>query len=877
LFILLSSFSPFALNASAAEERVFTIGMGEGVQSANPFIGIYSSDYLLYSYIYDYLIYPNQDGNATPNLAKSWWYMDGSYAAAHGSSSANLLNRAPSSWPLGSIWEYNLTQNVNWSDGVPFNADDVVYTVSLQTGSNYATFWAYQPYTKWIDHAQKVDQYKVRFFFTDRTNGSNPAVPVSWGSSINFPIMPKHVLQAYTPITIAQSWTGIPAIGTGPFKGTSNLAAEIIAKEHVTLVHNSEYDIGLGKAYGRVCEIDKLIMKFYSEEQTLILDLKAGVLDCTEITPINCQFLSQDTTKPTGLKLTSLFSLTSYSKISHFNFEIGKAPGGLNPARTDPALHRACALATDKEYIVDNIFYGFGAPGNGIISPAYEKWYYNPIEDVEQSWFNVTANATYNRGIYDATTQGAMLYSYHGKVKDVMAFNVTRANEILNASGYDWPTYPTGYRKVGLVAAERLVAMGKAGSIDSAMNDQNGDPRYLAFEDILEQEVFEDMDISKYLSAQWKEIGVLLVPTAVNVATWNIVVYNFLEHFAETYWSGDPDPNYLLYVPSSYAMDGWNEWGEPDPYYDYCYQRQAAELNEASRKYWTDECEKYLYLSGAAFMCTAYPKSCFAYYDGLRWTNWGDWAQHPGLSIDHYWGETPLFFKIHYGSDTTPPVTSITASGSAGWGNWYSSQLKITLDATDVGIGVNNTFFEISRIDGTTMTPVMSGTYAAMIATNLANGRYVLNYSSMDYLGNQEMQGQFYFGIDDDPPTLELIQVNGTSFYSGTVTLSWLASDEFSGIAKIEFSLDDSEFSLLRKDSASQTMKGLANGNHHAIIRVTDNAGLSVEKEISFTVSASSSDDTIWSLILVGEIVLVSEVLVISYLLIRRKGKTPLP
>ena len=661
-----SAVSAVAMNAKGAEERVFVIAMGEGVQSANPYIGIYDSDYMLYSYIYDYLMYPNQDGNATPNLATSWWHMDGLTASTTGSSLADLSGNI-SMWPAGSIWEYNLTENVTWSDGAEYDADDVVFSCNLQTGGNYATFWAYQPYTKWIDHCQKVSKYKVRYFFTDRTAAGNPPIPIAWGSCISYPIMPKHILQDMSPVTIAQNWTGVPAIGTGPFMGTDTLNQEIIAKEKITLVKNPQWELGLGKVWNRTCEIDKLIMKFYSEEQTLILDLKTKKLDASEVTAINYLSLQNSTDKPPELKLVSQFSSTVYTKISHFNFA-GRGAGELNPARADPALLRATTLATDRDYIVDEIFRGLGTKGVGLLTPVFPKWYYDAWnDDKNESWFNVTANATYNSNTlrlkdngtqtngtqtYNATTQGALLYTYHGKVKDVMAFNVTRANAILNASGYDWPTYPNGLRKVGLVAAQRLVAMGKAGNLDSAMKDKNGNPRYLTFEDILEQEVFEDLDIAKYYQAQWKSIGVELVPTQVNTATWNQVVYNFLEHFTETYWSGDPDPNYLLYVPSSYSMDGWNEWGEPDPYYDYCYDKSARTFNTTERIHWVDECEKYLFLSGTGFLSTCNPKNCYGYLD-YRWTNWGDWVAHPGLQVDHFWGECPLFMKVKWvGSPT---------------------------------------------------------------------------------------------------------------------------------------------------------------------------------------------------------------------------------
>jgi ABC-type transport system substrate-binding protein len=649
---LLSACSAIAMGAKADDtEKIFVEAMGEGVQSANPFIGIYDSDYMLYSYIYDYLMYPNQDGNATPNLAKNWWHMDGATAFASGSTQADLLNRNYTQWPQGSIWEYNLTEGVTWNDGAPFDADDVVFTIALQTGVNYPNFWAYQPYTKWIDHAQKMDQYRVRYYFTDRTSADNHPIPVAWGSCISLPIMPKHILQDLQPVNVAQDWKGVPAIGTGPFMGTDILQSEIIAKEKITLVKNPEWERGLGRIYNRTCEVDKLIMKFYSEEQVLVLDLKTKKIDATELTAINYLSLKNASDNPPELRLVSQFSSTVYTKISHFNFLIGgTAPGTLNPSRVDPAIHRATAIATDRDYIVNEIFRGLAIKGVGLLTPVFPKWYYDAWNDTKNnSWFNVTSGS------------GAPLYSYHDSIAHVMDFNLARANEILNASGYTWATYPTGYRTIGSVAADRLVAMGVVASPSAAMYDSKGNPRILEYDDIYEQEVFEDQDISKYFATQWAKIGIHMIPTAVNTATWNKVVYGFQECFTETYWSGDPDPNYLLYVPSNFSMDGWNEWGRPtyDPdgwvpsahggkhYYDYAYEMSAQTFNTTQRVYWVHECEKSLFLSGTRFLVTANPMNSYGYLD-WRWTNWGDWVAHPGLQVDHFWGETPLFMKIKW-------------------------------------------------------------------------------------------------------------------------------------------------------------------------------------------------------------------------------------
>ena len=665
--ILLIMVAPSAIGAvqnaetSATTIKVFTIGMGESVTSANPFVGIYDSDYLFYSYVYDYLTFPNEDGVATPNLAKSWYRMNGTLAATTGSDFTTLThNQTPSDWPMGSIWEYNLTENVFWNDGEPFTADDAVYTIKIQTGAGYINYWAYQPYTKWIERCEKINDFKIRVYFADR-NSLYP-VPAAWANSMSIPMMPKHIFSERTDVYIAQNWTGVPAIGTGPFMGTPSLPSEMIAKESITLVKNpywnftDDYGVvqGLGGYYNRTIQIDKLVMKFYAEEQTLIVDLKTEKLDSAEVTPTNYYALKEN--KPEGLTLVSLYSSTVYSKISHFNVN-EQASASLNPTRLDPALLRATAVATNKSYIVDVIFKGLATPGVGILSPVWPQYFWTPPHN-ETSTFNVTDGG------------GNVIWSYTKPLDEVMSFNLTLANEILDEAGYVWTngvwteTNTNTIRKVGPDAADRFVNLGIVADASAALN------KPLEFDNVYEIEVFEDKDISEYLASEWTHIGVKLTQKPVNVGVWLQLIYGFQYLFTETYWSGDCDPNYLMYIVTSYAMDGWNEFGTRSPVYDNLYNLQAKEFNATKRQQYLDECQKWQYLAGGAMIYTVYPKTTYAYNNASegsgKWGDWGNWTQHPGLAVDHFWGETPLFYQVKWvGGDNPTDLPTLIIAGAA--------------------------------------------------------------------------------------------------------------------------------------------------------------------------------------------------------------------
>jgi peptide/nickel transport system substrate-binding protein len=659
---LLASIHTIVINAKAEDQRVFYLGMGESVSSANPFVGMMDADYMFYSFVYDYLNFPDKDGIPTPNLATSWWHMNGSYAASTGSVFSSLSHhKTPSDWPAGSIWEYNLTENVFWNDGEPFTADDVVFTIKIQTGAGYINFWAFQPWTKWIDRCEKIDDYKVRFFFADHV--THLPVPVVWGDFMSMPIIPKHIFTEATDAFIAQNWTGIPVVGTGPFMGTTSLSSELIAKESITLTKNPYWNFtedgvskGLGGVFNRTIQIDKLVMKFYAEEQTLVIDLKTQKLDASEVSPSNYFAIKADANKPKGLSLVNFYSSTVYSKISHFNVWDG-ASSSLNPTRLDPALLRATAVATNKSYIVDAIYKGLATPGVGIYTPVWPQYYWTPPHN-ETSSFNVTDGG------------GNVKWSYTKPLDEVMSFNLTLANEILDQAGYVWTNgvwtedNKDTLRKVGPDAADRFVNLGIVGDASTVLG------KTLEFDDTYEMEVWENKEISEYFTSEWAHIGVKLTQKGVTLGLWSKLLYGFQTLFTETYWSGDIDPNYLMYVMTSYAMDGWNEFGTTDPYYDDLYYKQSGEFNETLRKHYLDKCQEWQYLQGGAMIYIAYPKSTFAFNDALngsgKWGYWGNWSEHPGLGADYSWGETPLFCQIKWiggGIDGGISLTTLIISG----------------------------------------------------------------------------------------------------------------------------------------------------------------------------------------------------------------------
>jgi hypothetical protein len=113
---------------------------------------------------------------------------------------------------------------------------------------------------------------------------------------------------------------------------------------------------------------------------------------------------------------------------------------------------------------------------------------------------------------------------------------------------------------------------------------------------------------------------------------------------ATTYWSGDPDPNYLLFIQSKWSIGGWSENQYSNPDYDANFSASEQAINHAERKGYISNCSKIMYRD-AAFITTVYGYGCYAWRNDT-FSGWGDWGAHPARSLSSYWSANDLYFDL---------------------------------------------------------------------------------------------------------------------------------------------------------------------------------------------------------------------------------------
>lgn len=207
---------------------------------------------------------------------------------------------------------------------------------------------------------------------------------------------------------------------------------------------------------------------------------------------------------------------------------------------------------------------------------------------------------------------------------EVFAYSLDKANETLDAAGYAWK-------------ADHSVRVAPANSSLAPGGE-------LRFNIIIEAELVEDRDTAYFLKSEWAKVGIIIEPQIVSTGQWNLYVYNYNYDLTISYWSGDPDPNYLLFIETSYSIGGWSENSYDNPEYDENYTNCVETVNPTDRLPFMINCQKLMYRD-CAFMVTVYPYGCYAWRTD-HFEGWGDWANHPGRTLSNFWTANPLYFDL---------------------------------------------------------------------------------------------------------------------------------------------------------------------------------------------------------------------------------------
>lgn len=234
-------------------------------------------------------------------------------------------------------WTFHLRDDVVWSDGESFNAEDVAFTfndvvknpdLGAQSANQFAA----------VDRVEIVDDYTVRFVL----NTPFSALPYYLASYAG--IIPEHVLGAVENPLTDTTFNKQTPVSTGPY-----MVGEFVPGSHVRLVPNENY-------YGPEPKLAGIVIRVIPDTNTQVAQLLAGQLDL--VGRLNPNALAGVERNP------ELEVLSQSQNIFYFvalNFD--------DERFQDVNVRQALLTAIDRQALIDALIQGYGTVATGPIAP----------------------------------------------------------------------------------------------------------------------------------------------------------------------------------------------------------------------------------------------------------------------------------------------------------------------------------------------------------------------------------------------------------------------------------------------------------------------------------------------------------------------------
>lgn len=241
-------------------------------------------------------------------------------------------------WTGDDVFEVTLREGIEWSDGEPLTADDVVFTFDLRDAPGVE----FTELDEWLDSVEAVDDRTVRFTFSDPRRGQ-------WDNVLyNRQIVPEHTWGELNREDLAASAGDEIAMGSGPFTHHSH------TEERAVWERNDNW-------WG----IEHLGMEM---PMRYVIDFK------NESNEVALNQIVQNELDLSNFFLPGVNQLPQYGDTIHTFYDepphmlsantAALIPNTQQGPTSDPELRRALAYSIDVGTIVDTVYQDIVAPAD---------------------------------------------------------------------------------------------------------------------------------------------------------------------------------------------------------------------------------------------------------------------------------------------------------------------------------------------------------------------------------------------------------------------------------------------------------------------------------------------------------------------------------
>jgi peptide/nickel transport system substrate-binding protein len=323
------------------EKVTFVYGDTSEPSSLNPFRGYLATDFYFWGWTYHLPInFAVDDLGAVPDLVTD-----------------------VQTSKDGTSFTYTLRDDVQWSDGEPVTADDVVWTLNT-----YKEKHAYLPqtYLQTVESVEATDDHTVVLTTSEATSLYSGAVPYMYTY-----ILPEHVWAEHADEP--KQYENVPNVGSGPF-----VIAEYERGQFVRMERNPHWN-------GPEPHIDEIIYRIFKNEDAQAEALRQGEIDFAFFDSGNIlNSLKGEPGIETYIGVRPEFDEIAMNTGSAY--QTADPPfephGDGHPALQDPVVRRAIRMAINSEEVADRVHLGNAIPGTTIVPPvSISGMRWEPSED----------------------------------------------------------------------------------------------------------------------------------------------------------------------------------------------------------------------------------------------------------------------------------------------------------------------------------------------------------------------------------------------------------------------------------------------------------------------------------------------------------------